>query len=184
MNTYLIVALLALFALIAACVGMAIWKRAQGRVNWCNAANTPNQGTHGDGRMTFLCGESDDWATFAAAYTANASSPKYALVKAGADAQHVRISAGATDQVIGVCTDFADADEDPINVCLFGATKGTVLVVAAAAITQWAYVQSNGDGAVKTAVSTGYVIGRAVQAAGAAGDVIEIIPMVNELAKA
>ena len=183
MNIYLI-GLLALFTLIAACVVWRNRKRAKsGVVNMANAANPPNQGTHADGRMTFRA-LAAGWTTFAAAYTANPSSPKYALVKAGADEQHVLVSASATDRVIGVCTDFVENDEDPVTVCLLGAVRGTVLMVAAAAITQWDYVQSNGDGAVKTAVSTGYVIGRAVQGAGAAGDVIEVIPMNTELAKA
>lgn len=183
MNIYLI-GLLAL-ASILLCGWLANRKR-KGTVNMVNAANAPNSGTHADGRVSLLCGAGSDWVTFAAAYTADARSPKYAVVKRGADGDHIRISASATDEPIGVCTD-GGADtitEDPLNVILFGAARGTVLMVAAAAIVQDEYVQSNGDGAVKTAVATGFVIGRTVTAAGAAGDVIEVIPMLNELAKA
>ena len=184
MNPYLTVGLLALLAIIAACVWLVMRKRAT-IVNMANAANAPNQGIHADGRVTLLAGAAADFSTFAATYAvANPQAVKYMVVKVGADAAHFLVSAGATDEVIGVTTDAADNDDDPVNVAVFGAVKGTVRVVAAAVIAQWEYVQSNGDGAVKTAVATGFVIGRAVQAAGALGDIIEIVPMVNELAKA
>src|ERR1019366_5064133 len=99
----------------------------------------------------------------------------FVSVKLGA-AGYATISASATDVPIGIAQDQPDVDGDPINVRLLS-TSGTARMVAAAAITLGDFVQSNGDGAVKTAVSTGYIIGRALVAATAAGDIIEVMVM-------
>lgn len=148
----------------------SVWQRMAGETKHiANTYNAPNAGVVSSGIKS---------------YRADAAITRYHLVKAGSDSQHVAVSAGATDVIRGVALDQAEAAEDPIAVFVLGAAAGTVLVVAAAAISEGALVQSNGDGTVKTAVSTGYPIGRALQAAQAAGDVIEIAPMLSEHAVA
>jgi hypothetical protein len=54
------------------------------------------------------------------------------------------------------------------------AVRGKVKVVAGAAITRGAKVSSDNVGRAITAVSTHHVLGTALQAAGAAGEVIEV----------
>jgi hypothetical protein len=168
-----------LLALVAVCAGLALWKRTKNTRNMANAANAPSSGLSSNGEKTYLCGAVADWTTFTGAYTNTHQPPgRHALVVFGADSSHIRISGtAATDKPIGFCTDCPDATEDPVNVVLLSSGR-TVLAVAAAAITLGDLVSSNGDGAVKTggAGVAGWVVGRALQAAGAAGDVIEVMP--------
>jgi hypothetical protein len=150
------VLLLAIFS----CAWLAYRKRGE-VLNMANAANSPNAGVHGDGYVTYL---------------ADAAITRYHLVKTGSDENHVAVSAGATDKIIGIAQDQADLLGDPISIAVLGAVKGTQRVIATGVIAVDAFVQSNGDGTVKTAVSTGYVVGKALKASGATGDVIEITP--------
>lgn len=153
-----------------AAVLTGVWQKVAGETKYiANTYNAPNAGVASSGIKTYL---------------ADAAITRYNLVKAGSDVEHVAVSAGATDIIRGIALDQAEAAEDPIAVFVLGAASGTVLVVAAAAITLGDLVQSNGDGKVKTCVSTGYPIGRALQAAQAAGDVIEIAPMLADIALA
>lgn len=158
MNPTLMVLIVALLAITSVCVWRAYRKRTKA-VNAANAANPPNQGRHVTGRTTML---------------ADAAIHRWAVVKIGSDAYHVAESASATDTPFGIAEDEAEAAEDPVTVALIPGCVGTTFMVASAVIAQGALVQSNGDYRVKTAVSTGYAIGRALQAAGAAGDVIEV----------
>lgn len=180
MKMFLILAAVVLLsAVIAACVALARRKRVEVR----NMANTnqPGVGESGTGYKTFQATAVAAWTTFIAAYTNSVQPPgRFALVKLGV-AGYVTLSAGATDIIIGIAQDAPDADNDYINVRLLN-SMGTAKVVAAAAITLGDYVQSNGDGAVKTAVSTGYIIGRALNAATAAGDIVEIMLMTPDRA--
>jgi len=125
-------------------------------------ANTlpTNTGRYVSGRVTFL---------------ADAAITRYHLVKIGSDAEHVATSASATDTTImGIAEDAALSAEDPISIALIPGCVGTTVAIATGVIVQGALVQSNGDGTVKTAVSTGYVIGRALKASAATGDQIPI----------
>lgn len=153
----ILAAVMLLLATIAVCVGLVYRKRTETRL-MANANNQPGAGVHGAGLKTYL---------------ADAAITRFHVVKIGSDGDHVAVSAGATDISYGVAQDAATAAEDHITIAMIpggGATK----VIAAAAISNGALVQSNGDGKVKTAVSTGYVIGRALQAALGDGDEIEI----------
>lgn len=143
--------------------------RYRNSIEMANSANEPNVGIHENGKMTM--------------YAEAAIATRFFLVKAGTTAwNYCAASASATDEVIGVCEDEAKAAGDPVTVALFGAVKGTVRMVAAGVINQWDYVQSNGDGKIKTHTTGGFICGRTVQAAGADGDVIEVIPMVSHAA--
>lgn len=177
----IIMAISLLSAIVALCAGAFYRKHNKNVRNMANAANQPGVGESGTGYKTMLATAVAGWTTYVAAYTNSNQPPgRFAIVKLGA-AGYATISASATDIPIGIAQDAPDADGDPINIRLLN-SMGTARVVAAAAITLGDYVQSNGDGAVKTAVSTGYIIGRALMAAGAAGDVIEIMLMTPDRA--
>ena len=86
---------------------------------------------------------------------------------------------GASDIPIGVITDEAEEEGDLVNVNLFGSSRGTVLMVASAAINQGALLEPAASGRVQTlgiGPGTHHVVGRALDAASAAGDVIEVDP--------
>lgn len=108
-----------------------------------------------------------------------ALSTRYLLVKIGSDAAHVAVN-GAADIAIGVCTDEPAAAEDLCNVALLGSSQAMTLpMVASAAIAAGDMVVSAASGKIRTlpvAAGTYYIIGRALEAAGADGDVIEIDP--------
>lgn len=109
-----------------------------------------------------------------------ASNARYALVKKGADDEHAAIVAAASDEPIGAATDEAAAAEDPVNVELFGINARTLPLVAKAAIGLGADVYSDGTGKVTvkpTAAGTYWRVGKAMTAAGADGDPIEIMPI-------
>jgi hypothetical protein len=170
------------------------WNRArkinQGIIRlMANAGNQPGTGRNTSGIRTFLCGLPSDWTTFAAAYTDTYQPPgRFACVILYTDAsnnQSIRISTSATDNIIGVCLDAPDTTnaagglEDPLQVILLN-SSGTIFMVASGVIAAGAFVQSNGDGAVATwATSGAYCIGRTINASTAAGDILEVIPLVN-----
>jgi hypothetical protein len=178
------VAILSLLALAAVRAAVIYWKRTRNNVRlMANAANQPGTGRNTTGRRTFLCGLLADWTTFAAAYTNTFQPPgRFACVILSTDpsgAQAVRISSSATDNIVGICEDAPDATDDPLVVALLS-TPGTLFAVAAGAITAGALLQSNGDGAVTTYATSGaYCIGRTINGAGAAGDIVEFIPTLS-----
>lgn len=105
---------------------------------------------------------------------------RYLLAKIGSDANHVNL-AGVGDIPLGVITDEAAAIEDIVNVALFGASECTLKVQAAAAIAQGDFVVAGAAGQIRTlpvAAGTYYIIGRALTAAAAQGDIVEIDPSV------
>lgn len=125
---------------------------------FCNIA----EGTHPTGCVTKLADV--------------ALTRRHLLVKIGTDASHIAINT-ASDIALGVVDDEAEAAEDPVNVQLLGQKEGTILMVASAAITAGAMVVSAADGKIRTLPGTTgnyYIIGRALEAAGADGDVIEV----------
>lgn len=104
---------------------------------------------------------------------------RYLLGKIGTDIGHVAV-AGAADIPYGVITDEAGAAEDPVNVFLLGAGKGTTKMIASAAITAGALLEPAASGKVATkggGAGSHYVVGRALDAAAADGDVIEVVPL-------
>ena len=171
----LIIMAISLLSAIVALCAFALYRKHNKNVRlMANAANQPGAGVSLNGQRTFTAYDATSFTAFAAAYTNSFQPPgRFALVKAGTDANSVTVSSGAGDKILGVATDVPDAAGDAINVRLLNA-PGTCLMVAAGTITAADFVQSNGDGAIKTATTGGYVIGIALQAAGAAGDVIEV----------
>lgn len=102
---------------------------------------------------------------------------RYAVVKIGSDIDHIAVTTANTEIPLGVCTDEADAAEDLVAVELFGAQPKTLRMVASAAITAGAFVVCTASGKIATlpaTTGTYYIIGRALQAAGADLDVIEV----------
>ncbi len=158
MNPTLWVALATLLILASVCAWLKLRKRTEIR-NMANSANAPNCGRHTTGRITMK---------------ADAAITRWNVVKIGSDAYHVAVSAGATDISFGIAEDQALAAEDLISVAMIPGCVGTTICIATGVIVQGALVQSNGDGTVKTAVSTGYVLGRALTGSGATGDQIEV----------
>ncbi len=153
----------------------SIWARLFGRC-MANTYNAPNAGVSPTGIKSMK---------------ADGAIGRYKIVKRGAGtpiAEYVAIHAAETDIPLGVTLDEISAAEatalGTIAVAHFNAFQGTFLVEAGAAISIDAYVCSNGDGTVKTAASSDYFIGRALQAALAAGDIIEVTPCFNPVVKA
>lgn len=103
---------------------------------------------------------------------------RYLLAKVGSASDRVAVC-GAADTPIGLITDEAAAVGDLVNVALLGASPSTLRMVAGAAIAQGALLEPAASGRVATlgaGVGTHHVVGRALDAAGAAGDVIEVDP--------
>jgi hypothetical protein len=105
---------------------------------------------------------------------------RYLLVKSGSDAQHVALNAAVADKILGVCVDEPAAAEDEAAIFVLGAGNGTIKMVAGAAIAVDAYLSPDGTGKVVTAVATRYAVGKALTAAGASGDEIEVAPILGD----
>jgi hypothetical protein len=107
-----------------------------------------------------------------------AISERFLLAKVGSASDRVAV-AGAADTPIGVITDEAAATGDLVNVALLGCGGSTVRMVASGAITQGSLVEPAASGRIQTlsgAAGTHNVVGRALDAASNAGDVIEVDP--------
>ncbi len=103
---------------------------------------------------------------------------RFLLAKIGSASDRIA-AAGAADTPIGVITDEAAAAGDLVNVALLGGQSATVRMVASAAIAQGALLEPAASGRVQTlgaGVGTHHVVGRALDAAANAGDVIEVDP--------
>jgi hypothetical protein len=103
---------------------------------------------------------------------------RFLLAKIGSAADRVAV-AGAADTPIGVITDEAAAIGDLISVALLGARTSTLRMVASGAISQGALLEPAASGRVQTlgvGAGTHHVVGRALDAATNAGDVIEVDP--------
>lgn len=159
--TFLLLILSAL-ALVAACAWH--WTRSARHVEFCNVST----GRREDGQITKL---SDA-----------AIATRYLLVKIGSDINHIAVCSAITDKPLGPCTDEPSAAEENINVALIGAVKGTLLGVSAAAITAGAYVATSTTGKLQTAVSTQFVVGRALNAASGADELVEYVPVLGTIA--
>jgi hypothetical protein len=103
---------------------------------------------------------------------------RFLLAKFGSASDRVAVC-GTADTPMGVITDEAAAVGDLVNVALLGCKSSTVRMVASAAITQGALLEPAASGRVQTlgaGVGTHHVVGKAMDAAAAAGDVIEVDP--------
>jgi hypothetical protein len=101
----------------------------------------------------------------------------FRFVKAGAGDQSVAAADTAGALVLGVVQEDVDAakvatGKAVVDVRLLGISK----VVAGAAVTLWSEVASDNVGrAINAATATHRVVGRALQSAGAAGDIIDVL---------
>lgn len=123
-----------------------------------------NEGVHDAGRITRKADA--------------AIATRHFLVKVGSDANHIAV-AGAADIPLGVCQDEPSAAEETCTVQLLGSTDRTLLMVASAAIVNDTFVVAAAGAKIRTlpaTTGTYYIIGRALQAAAADGDVIEVDP--------
>lgn len=116
-------------------------------------------------------------------YLADAAiATRYLCVKLGSDLNHIAVCSAITDNPIGICSDEPAAAEDECNVQLLGAASGTLRVVSGAAITVGQYVATMANGKVQPAVTTQFVIGRALNGAGGADEIVEIDPVRSDRA--
>ena len=101
--------------------------------------------------------------------------PAYSIVKQGADSDHIVAAAAVSDLFIGVTMELDAALGDRADVQM----GGIAYVVAGAAIPYGTPVTSNATGqAVAAAPAAGVnntVVGRALESASAAGDVIRVL---------
>ena len=112
-------------------------------------------------------------------FTDAAITERWLLGKIGSAADRIAVC-GVGDTPIGVISDEAAAAAEAVSVNLLGSSRGTVRMVASAAITQGALLEPAASGRVATlggGVGSHHVVGRALDAAAAAGDVIEVDPM-------
>jgi len=84
----------------------------------------------------------------------------------------------ANEQAIGVALDSASADGDIVPVAILGCYSGTVMVKAGGAITQGAQVSAAGTA---TSAATDVIVGVALEAAAASGDMIELAHQVGQV---
>jgi len=107
------------------------------------------------------------------AFTAGAAIGKHILVKL--DTAKLAV-AGLAEQAVGVIEDEAFADGDLRAVRLLSA-QGTIKCVAAAAVAEAAVVYGRALGKVDdVSTSSAIRVGVALEAATAAGDIIEVLP--------
>lgn len=101
------------------------------------------------------------------------SDARYHFVKLGSGSYDVALVDGAGDVPIGILTDFYRADEGmPVTVAIGGTCK----VIAGGAIARGSFVGSNTNGQAVVKTTGGDVVrGIALEAASAAGDIIEIL---------
>ena len=107
-----------------------------------------------------------------------AISERFLLGKIGSASDRIDVC-GASDTPLGVITDEAEEEEDLVNVTLLGSAASTLKMVASGAIAQGALLEPAASGRVQTlgvGAGTHHVVGRALDAASAAGDVIEVDP--------
>lgn len=148
------------------------WLRVQGRLHQARA-------TRGHTRTVRLANIGE--GTHDGNITKAADAPiteRFLLGKIGSAADRVALC-GAGDTPIGVITDEAAAVGDLVNVSLLGSSRGTVRMVAASALAQGATLETTASGRVQTLVTsagTHHLVGRALDAATAAGELIEVDP--------
>ena len=147
-------------ALSMALLALASLFRLGAREECHNVASTV--GTHENGKVTYYAQTS-------------AITQRYALVKKGTADNQITLG-DATTRPLGVLLDEPGIDE-AAAVAILGAVPGTVKMVANAAITAGAMVYTAAAGKVTpTYGATLFLVGRALTAAAADGDLIEVAP--------
>jgi hypothetical protein len=107
---------------------------------------------------------------------ADLSSSQYRFVKLDSVQNKVVAATAGTDKIIGVLQN-APVSGGEARVTLLNAT-GTIPVIASTIIALGAYVTATTGGKAVTTTTAGNVVaGQALEAAGADGDMIEILPM-------
>lgn len=104
---------------------------------------------------------------------------RYLLGKKGTDAAHIAVN-GAADCPLGIITDEAPAAEEGVNVDLLGLADEGKIMIAAGVIAVDTFVYTAAGGKVQaepTIAGTYYRVGRAIKAAAADGDKVEVIPL-------
>lgn len=86
---------------------------------------------------------------------------------------NIVLASAAGQRVIGVLQNKPNAAGQSAGVAVSGVTK----MIASAAITAGALVTTTNAGLAVTAATTNFILGRAMTAAGAANDVIEVLLM-------
>ena len=105
---------------------------------------------------------------------------QYARVKLDSDGKVT--TAGLTDKGIGVATRATFAAGEDVTVAL-NSKPGTSKMIASEALAAGAPVYSEASGKVQdTAQATAFLVGVAMEAATADGDVIEVMPQVGDTA--
>jgi hypothetical protein len=98
------------------------------------------------------------------------------IVKIGSDANHIAVC-GKADEPLGVCVDAPDVAEYPAGVELLTGPD-TVVVVAAAVVAVGDKLYTAASGKVANAATSGagatYLVGRAMSAASAADEEVEM----------
>jgi Uncharacterized conserved protein (DUF2190) len=105
-------------------------------------------------------------------YRAEGAIPAYTIVKFSAADYEVAIAAAQADKIVGVTTEVAPLDQEPVDVVHTGIAY--VMVGAAGAVVRGDLIASDALGCAITAVSPARFIGTAIQS-GAAGEVIEVL---------
>lgn len=108
-------------------------------------------------------------------FEADAAIGQFERVKLDSDGKITQ--AGLADRGIGVACQAAFAAGDNVTVALYSKC-GSMKMVAIEALAAGALVYSEANGKVQdTAAATSYLVGVALEAATADGDVIEVMPM-------
>jgi hypothetical protein len=107
---------------------------------------------------------------------ADLSSSQYRFVKHDSTQNQVIVATAGTDKIIGVLLNAPKSGWEARVGLLNG--SGTYQVVASTSISKDAYVTATTGGKAVTTTTAGNVVaGQALEAAGADGDLIEIMPM-------
>ena len=109
--------------------------------------------------------------------SATLAAKQYYLVKMASTAGEVIVAAANTDDILGVLQNDAAADE-PVAIGIGGVLK----VSAEASVSVGDWVTSSTTGRAKTTTTDGdVVIGHAIDASSAAGDIIRVVSALSRL---
>ena len=99
---------------------------------------------------------------------------RFRFVKLGTDANSVKAVAAVTDKVIGVA-DLAIVTQTGKTQTVPVIINGTAICRAGGAIVKGATVEITADGSVDDTSGTGQKVGKALDAASAAGDLVQVL---------
>jgi hypothetical protein len=117
---------------------------------------------------------------FTKTYRAEGAIPAYSIVKFSAADYEVALAAGAADSLVGITTEVAAADQEPVDVVHDGIAYLTLGVGGA---TRGDCITSDAAGNGVTAVAGNRFIGIAIQS-GLVGEVIEVLVIPGSVASA